>query len=1114
MASKQQYIKMDPISHVLARSDMYVGSTVSRKVDEFVVVNSDYKIKKRTISISPAILRIFIEPLSNVIDNVARSRNGKNKVTSVQIKIDKHTGETSFWNDGAVIPIEMHEEEGCYNHTLIFGNLLTGSNYDDTEDRVDISGLNGLGIKLSNIFSTEFTVEGVDPKNKKYFKQTWTKNMKSPGEPIILNSDKKGYTKITYTPDFKQFKLNGYTRDIISLYKRYIIDAAMITKVNFYLNTEPIPVSSLIEYSKLYILNDQKSLHIKTSDCEVILTESDNFETISFANGVYTPLGGTHIDAWTEAIFRPLVKKLNKPKKPQINIKDVKQFFRLFVVASVKRPRFDSQSKTKLEYPEITANVKKSHISTISKWSVMEKLEDIIRAKEMVVLKKIERKKKYVKIDGLDSANNEGGPRSTECTLILVEGLSAKTYATYGINKGVFDKQGRDWHGILALRGKILNTRNATPSTIAKNAIVSDIIKALGVKTGVDYTIEENYKKLRYGRVLIIVDADCDGVHISGLIQNLFHSLFPSLLKREKAFITAMQTPIVRVFKSKTVSKLFYDENEYKRFVAKYAEKHPNRSISKKYYKGLGTNNESDIDESFGQKLVEFRMDEHAFESMNKAFHKKHADDRKEWLANYDPSNTVLKWNGNKQEMSDLTLSEFINTELIKFSHDDCKRSIPHLIDGLKEGHRKVLYVTFLRNLKYSGKTLKVAQLAGSVAEKSGYHHGEQNLYSTITGMAQSFPGSNNIPLLFRDGQFGSRLSGGKDAANGRYIFTKLDALTRLIFREEDEPLLTFREDDGEKIEPYFYVPIIPMVLVNGNICGIGTGWSSTIPSYNPLELIDNIKRWLDNTELVKLKPWYRGHTGEIVEDSENDKKYVSWGRIEKKGSKTVIEELPVGIWTDKYKEQLERWKEEKYIKDFKNHSTPKNVKFTISESRDGMACNVNNLKLYNTINTSNMCLFTESDQLRKFDTIEEIIDSFCKVRYAYYVKRKKHRLNSLLHSIKFLGNKKRFLECVRDGKIKLFEKVNGARQSRSSVDMIAELEEKGFDKEKGDDEYNYLLRLQFRSITSENIDKLANDIDSLIKIAEKLEKTSESKLWIADLTEFESEYTKWIKKI
>jgi DNA topoisomerase-2 len=1147
-AQKPKYVKKDPISHILSRPDMYVGSTRSRDIDEYVVTDSDYHINRKTVSVSPAILRIFIEPLANIIDNVARSKQGKNKVTKISIEIDEETGKTSLWNDGEVIPVELHEDEKCYNHTMIFGHLLTSSNYDDEEDREDISGRNGLGVKLSNVFSKEFIVEGADPENGKQFKQIWKNNMRDTSEPSITSYKKaKGYTKITFTPDFAQFGLEGYTEDVLSLYRRVVVDAAMITKVPVFLNDEEIPVSTLADYAKLYSNNEKETLTIKTKDCEVVVTPSEHeFQAISFANGVCTPLGGTHVDAWSEAIFRPLVEKLNKPKKPQVNIGEVKKYFRLFVVATVKKPEFDSQSKTKLEAPTIEAEVKKTQIATICKWSIMEMLEDIIRAKEMVVLKKAERKKRgHERVEGLDPANNEGGAKGHECTLILVEGLSAKTYASCGIQRGAFGKKGRDWFGIYALRGKCLNCRNAKPLTISKNNVVTDIIKALGIQYGVDYSVDENYKKLRYGRVMIVTDADTDGLHISALLQNMFHALFPTLLRRDPPFVTAMQTPIVRVYQGKT-DKLFYDEQEYRRYV----RENQGKKINKKYYKGLGSSNEEDVMETFGQKLVEFEEDEKTFESMNKVFHLKYSDMRKDWLETYDPNRVVLKWDGNKPEKKTITYTDYINTELIKFSLDDCKRSIPSLMDGLKEGHRKVLYVTFIRKLKYTGKTIKVAQLAGSVSEKAGYHHGEKNLEATMTGMANAYVGSNNIPLLFRDGQFGSRQEGGKDAAAGRYIWTKLDAMTRLIFREEDDVLLDHIEDDGDKVEPKFYVPIIPMILVNGCAAGIGTGWSSSVPCYNPEDLVCAIKAWLENGNrafdtqdditislLPELKPWYRQHTGEMV--SEGDGKFTSWGRVEKddKG-KSHVTELPVGMWTSDFVESLEKLREEKKISTYKNHSTPKDINFVITECSDGITCNANNLKLHKPIRTSNMVLFTEEGTLKKFASPEEIIDNFCRIRYNFYVKRKAKQVKDLELEIKMLGNKKRFLQEVRDGVIKLFDEIKGKRQSRKTADIVEELEERGYDKdnendkntdeeEKEDEEetekkttkssshgYEYLLRLQISSITAEKINKLQNDIANRESQYEELVATTEKDLWIRDLDEFSAAYTKWLPVI
>lgn len=1555
---KQKYSKMDPLDHILHRSDTYVGSTRPRKVDDYVSSAEDFKITKESIEYSPAILRIYVEPLSNAIDNVSRSSKTKTKCTTIKINVDKETGKTSIWNDGMSISIEMDKDQNCYNHTLIFGHLLTSSNYDDSEDRYDISGRNGLGVKLClkkgtklpdfsgntvlienvnigdkligddgdcrlvtnrtsgigrlfqvnqkyndsyvvnenhilslkmpshkvvfwndmksrwsmlflnkkeqaintkhmyvgsekrcpeceavcnnlsihfgkvhqqkyfdtldrvilneeekisvlkqmiafsntidddntldisikdymelpksiksklhgysgkcvnweesnieidpyivglwlgniysehdfsitcsnesdilnyiqnwatkggesvsiaqindvsiidfkksenvsnmnrfirknnleenkhipreyiintenvrmsvlagiidscgyikegkqyinilessdntllndvlflirslglksnitqsnvnyfnnykkfntisvggknikniknipslnqekckstdlsngiltvteveegeyvglevdgnhrfviqdftvvhncNVFSSYFSVKGLDPENKKTFSQEWSKNMKQVEEPVIEKTKlKKGYTEITWIPDFKQFGIEGYTDDIINLYRRYAVDTAMMTGVDVFFNDVLIPVKNIKDYSNLFISgeNETESLYINNPTAQVLIAPSSSYQFISFVNGVYTSLGGTHVDAWTEAAFRPIVTKLSKGKGASTySIGDVKKFFKIFVSVKVINPEFESQSKHKLESP-VEATIKPKDINTILGWSV---IDDIKRSKESVSIKKLERKKKnFVKIEGLDPANNEGGKHSSDCTLILVEGLSAKTYAVQGIEVGAFGKTGRDWFGIYALRGKVLNVRNAQTSVVSKNAVVSDIIKALGVKMDVDYTKDDVFSSLRYGKIMIITDADVDGIHIKGLLINLFHALFPSLLERKDSFITCMQTPIVRVFFNKGKDRLFYDEREYQEYVQKCGEE--NTKINKKYYKGLGSSSNQDILDTFGQKLITFVTDENATANMNKVFHTKHSDARKVWLENYDCKQVALAWDGDKQEINTLTMSDFLNTEMILFSINDCKRSIPNMMDGLKESHRKTLFACFTKNLKYSGKTLKVAQLAGYVAEKTSYHHGEQNLYDTITKMANCFPGSNNIPLLYRDGQFGSRLSGGKDAANARYIHTKLDCLTRLLFRQEDDILLERVVDDGDVVEPKFYVPILPTILINGCIVGIGTGWSCSIPCYNPIDLIECVKIWLENdgkvlleqdntvvSLLPELTPWYRGYTGLIEKSTEN--KYISWGNVITEKNTKVVNELPIGMWTDNFKEYLDTLLEEKTVKKVKNYSNPNIVRFVITEENDGISCTKENLKLYKYIYTSNMVLFTENGTLKKFNMINNIIDEFCKVRYEFYIKRKKYMLEQLERELKILRNKKRFLEEIMAGDLLLFEETKGkSRKSRKTLDICSDLEKRGYDKvinsseDKDDEEekesdkgYDYLLRLQFKSITEEKITSLSADIASKTKAKDSLVKTSEKKLWLNDLDEFEKEYARWLKDI
>jgi DNA topoisomerase-2 len=880
------------------------------------------------------------------------------------------------------------------------------------------------------VFSTKFTVEGVDPNNQKSFSQTWTNNMRNTDKPIVKNKKGKGYTKVCWIPDFQHFGIKNYTNDIIGLYTRHIIDAAMISKVKIYLNDRIIPVKNLSQYAQLYDTPSEEKIYIKTDVAEVLVTPSSSFQVISFVNGVYTRLGGQHVDAWSEAIFRPIVDKFNgkdkktKSKTPKINITDVKQFFRLFVVSTVVRPEFDGQDKNKLESPQVPAQIKTTQINSICKWSVMDNIEDIIRSKEMLVLKKAEKgKKKNVKVDGLDPANNAGGKYSSDCSLFVCEGLSAKTYVVAGIDTGVYGKRGRDWFGVLPVTGKVLNVRNATATSIAANKVIVSFIQTTGLKHGVDYTVDENFKTLSYGKVIIVADADVDGIHIEGLIMNLIHSLFPSLLERKEPYLIGMKTPIARVFIPKKEDLLFYDENNFNKYLSQQTKK-----VNAKYYKGLGTTREEDVPDTFGLKMIEYITDIHSNTNMNKVFHKKYADARKTWLEEYSPQEQTFSLD-NQGNISQMTISNFLNGEMIKFSHADCSRSIPNGIDGMKESQRKILYAVKKRNLKYSGNSLKVAQLSGYTAEHSNYHHGEQNLQDTIINMASGFPGTNNIPLLYPDGGFGTRLEGGKDAASARYIFTKMEGMTEYIFRAEDEPLLTPVNDDGDLVQPEYYIPIIPMILVNGCSAGIGTGWSCNIPCYNPVDLIESIKIWIENdgeviledpdngeisSLLPDIKPWYRDFKGEIEKDG--SERFITKGIItETKKNVKEVSELPIGLWTNKFKEQCEDLIGDKKLKSMKNYSTTRDVNFILSESPDGLNCNVDNLKLHTYVYTSNMVLFDEKEKLKKYNNVDDIIINFCKVRLEFYKKRKKYQITNLENEIKHLGNKERFIQEVID---------------------------------------------------------------------------------------------------
>ena len=1077
----EKYRSLSPISHMHQRSEMYIGPTKAQTFKNRWICSGNKFIKK-DVKFSPGLERLFIEAMSNAIDNHERSKGSETPCTRIKINIED-SGETSVWNDGKSIPV-VEKTDGLYVHTLVFGKLRSGENYDDEKKRYS-SGRNGVGIKLVNAFSNKFIVQGSD--GVKNFKQEWTDHMRKVKKPRIttLKNTGKKFTKVIWQPDFKLFgNISNYSDDLKNVLYKHAYDCSMITGIPVYLNGKKIPIKSLKDYVKLHLPQPTNEIISFTSEtCNVILTNSQReqreqkFEYIAFTNGIYNSEGGVHVDAWKEAIFRPLLHKINKPNKPHVNINDILPYFKLFVISKIPNPEFSSQSKTKLTLPHVKVNVDEKSIKKIHKWKFIHDIHDLIKGKEFVKLKKVARKsKKFKKIKGYDPANNAGKKESKKCSLILCEGLSAKTYAVQGIQVGWNGLKGRDWFGIYPLRGKLKNVRNGNISSIIKNKELSDVINALGVQFGVDYREDDNFKSLSYGKIIILCDSDVDGIHITGLIINFIHKLFPTLLQRSEPFIISMKTPIVKVW-TKGNELLFYSQPKFKKFM----RDNPRKKYRTKYYKGLGTSSEKEVLSTFGKKMQSLLYDENTDREMDKVFSVKCADERKQWLTNYDKS---LKNFSQRQ-----TIADFINHELILFSIDDCGRSIPNLYDGFKESHRKILYSLFKKNLSFKGQTMKVAQLAGYIAEQTNYHHGEQCL-SCMTKMANDFPGSKNIPLLYPDGQFGSRLNGGKDAANARYIFTKLGKYTRLLFPQEDDPLLTFIVDDGDQIEPEYYLPILPMILCNGCTAGIGTGWSCTVPQYNPLDLAEAIRKWLCNEPFEELIPWYRGFTGVVKKLS--DTKYETNGTFHKKGKDYIIDELPIGVWTDKYKEFLEGLLENKKIKSLKNYSTPTVVKFVIRPSSE-FECSIQSLKLQSYIHISNMVLFTEPGVLYKFNSINEILIKYCEKRFELYKQRKKYLLEKIRKDLKYISNEKNFIKKVIAKKLII--------QMREESLVIKDMIEQKFDKKDGS--FDYLLNMQIRRFSKNKIKELATKISVLQTKLTDVENYQPKNMWLDELKEF-----------
>ena len=1066
------YKKFTQIEHILARPGMYVGDTKCTTENCWVI--EENKAIFKLCKWNPGIFKIFDEILVNAADEVQRN----NSVTCIKVNIGNN--EISIYNDSG-IPIEIHPEYKIYIPELIFSNLLTSSNYDDTKKRTT-GGLNGLGAKLTAIFSESFTVETA--KDGKKYTQTYENNLSKINKPKIGTS-KNEYTKITFKPDFEKFGVSGITDDTMAILSKRVFDICAITNknVSVYLNNKKLTIKDFSEYISVYIGPKKNCSRViqENERWRVGIAPSESgFQCISFVNGISTTDVGSHVDH----VVNPIIKKVTEiiqEKHKNVTIKQqyIKDNLFVFINCLIENATYSSQTKekniTKVSDfgSKFTPNA--DFINQICKMGIIENILSIANAKEKKTLQKTDGKKtNRVIIPKLDDANKAGTKDSKLCTIIFTEGDSAKATAISGLSV-----VGRETYGVFPLRGKLLNTRTATYSQLAKNEEINNIKQILGLQNSKKYT---SVSELRYGKILVMTDADTDGFHIKSLIVNFIGNGWPELLKTD--FISSLVTPVIKLSRRSEVIP-FYNVDDYKR----YKETHDISKFKVKYYKGLGTSTSAEAKEYFKEmKTLNYKNETKEDEDhLNLAFTKKEADARKKWILNNIKHPETLDYNISKVNIKDL-----INKELVLFSIADNVRSIPSLVDGLKPSQRKIIFSCIKRKL-YS--EIKVSQLAGYVSETSSYHHGEASLQDTIINLAQNFTGSNNMNLLEPVGQFGTRLLGGKDASSPRYIFTHLSKFYKKLFNPHDFDILEYLDDDGQSIEPKFYVPTLPLILING-ACGIGTGFSTDIPCFNPDDIKNRLLKLVEDedADIPELTPWYQGFTGVIKKIEEN--KWTTHGKYSVNANVVTVTELPIGTWTEEYKSFLDKLETENIIFGYKNMSSETNVKFEIKlpleilyEWQDNNEID-KRLKLISHISAKNMYVFNEKNEIVKMESPEEIIYHFWRIRNEYYNKRRENLIKKISYELNIINAKINFVNDVIDEKIKVF---------RQKLDYInQQLEDKKYIKIENS--YTFLTDMKIHTFSQDTIEKLIAKQKELENEYNKISSFSLKDFWLEDI--------------
>ena len=1118
----QQYQKKTDKEHILDNPDTYIGSVDNLENETHVFEGESKRIKKKVACVNPGLYKLFDEAIVNCRDHAVRMRNAMESckpntipLSAIEIQI-LEDGTIIMYNDGNGIDIAMHPEHKIWIPEMIFAHLRTGTNYDKTEKKI-VGGKNGFGSKLIFIWSTYGKIETVDHVRRKMFIQEYHDNLDKKTEPIIKTCSKKPFTRITFKPDYKRLGMDNLNKDMLDLFTKRVYDIAAVTdkQIKVKLNGNLIPIKTFQQYVDLYIGSKDDTKRIYESfdsrwEYAVSLSPSEEFEQVSFVNGIFTGKGGKHVEYIRDQLIRKLVKYIQTKKKLDVKPNTIKEQIMLFLRCDIENPAFESQTKDYMSTPSSkfgsTCTISDKFVEKVAKMGVMELACKLTEVKQHKDVKKSDGAKvKSIRgIPKLVDANKAGTDESYKCTIIFCEGDSAKA----GIISGL-EKDDRDYIGVYPMKGKLFNVRGESIARIGDNKEIIEIKQILGLETDKTYDTQEAVKQgLRYGKILFMTDQDLDGSHIKGLGINLFQSQWASLSKLN--ILGFMNTPILKARKGQQ-ELIFYNDAEYE------AWKEANddgKGWKIKYYKGLGTSTSKEFKEYFkNKKIVYFMHTEESDDAIDMVFNKKRSDDRKKWLSNYNRS---ICLDTNKEAVS---YEEFVDREMKHFSKYDCDRSIPNIMDGLKTSQRKILYSAFKKNLTTE---IKVAQFSGYVSEHSGYHHGEASLNGAIVNMAQNYVGSNNINLLMPNGQFGTRLLGGKDSASERYIFTQLNKITRGIYPDSDDKILRYLDDDGTPVEPIFYAPIIPMVLVNGSK-GIGTGFSTDIMCYNPIHLIKYLKNKLTgkaNTE--ELMPYYDGFKGKVSKIDEN--KFLIKGVYEKLDANTIrITELPVGVWTDDYKKFLEglvdnrRGKKSGHVKDFVEICTDKMVDISVTlhggrlsqlENQEAdYGCNAleKYLKLYTTNTRTNMNLFDETESLKLYKTAEEIIEHYYGVRYNLYIQRKEFLIKLIKRELVLLSNKAKYILEMLEGSIDL--------RRMKKVAIVDMLKEKGYDLLDNDDEYKYLIKMPMDSVSEENVERILKDKEDKEQELTVLEKTSIEQMWISELDNLEEIYQVYQKQ-
>lgn len=633
---EQKFKKLSEVEHVLLRPGRYIGSISPHTEDAYVYDTATKRMVKRSVTYNPGFIKLFDEVISNSVDHSKRPE-GKN-LDVIRVDVDPEKGEISVYDNGG-IPVVKHKEYGQWVPEMIF-ELRAGSNFDD-DDQAMLTGQNGEGAALTNIFSKRFIVETCDTTNK--FKMVFEENSQDRKPAKVTRAEgAKGHTRITYYPDLEKLGCEFDEDNVAMLLKRVVDVAGLNTHLKVYWNGERIPTRTFKDYVELYVGPEGEYAYDETDNWKVAIAASDGeFQHVSFVNGTHTKLGGTHILYAGMQIWERIREHIKKKFKVDVKPSELRQHMTLFIDCSIVNPRYASQTKedliTEVKDYKTTYEVSDKMIRKIVQSSIIQNILDWAEAKakqeELRELRKLNKdvdKANPRRVDKFNDALEK--IHRDRCILFLAEGDSAA--------KSLFAAAtDRQYIGTFPLKGKPLNVREKEIARVlgldkrkegkTEPNEIQKILTIIGLQIGVPV---RSLKELRFGKVAFATDADVDGAHIAGLLMNLFDHFWPELFKL--GFIHILRTPVVKVFVKDKIVHEFFTEREFKDWVKKDGQKL--RGWSHRYFKGLGTTKTPDF-KPYMQNLDKYLFtvtmeDKDDKAAIDLAFNGERADDRKVWL--------------------------------------------------------------------------------------------------------------------------------------------------------------------------------------------------------------------------------------------------------------------------------------------------------------------------------------------------------------------------------------------------------------------------------------------------------------------------------------------------